>query len=191
VVAQAGALIAAGKLRAWGLLNWPAGLLAEAGRSAVAQGVPGPAAVQLPYSLVRRSPVEDADVAQALGASGTSVVASAVLAGGALSGKYGAGGHAKGAEGAGDAGAGRLAAQRDDPALAPAFAAAAELHALAADLDTAPAALAIAFALSHDSVASVLFGATTPAQIAENVAALDLLDRLGDDGLARLRAIGG
>jgi L-glyceraldehyde 3-phosphate reductase len=185
VVAQAGALIAAGKLRAWGLLNWPAGLLAEAGRSAVAQGVPGPAAVQLPYSLVRRSPVEDADVAEALGASGTSVVASAVLAGGALSGKYGAGGHT--GEGTGT---GRLAAQRDDPALAPAFAAAAELHALAADLDTAPAALAIAFALSHDSVASVLFGATTPAQIAENVAALDLLDRLGDDDLARLRAIG-
>ena len=190
VVAQAGALIAAGKLRAWGLLNWPAGLLAEAGRSAAAQGVPAPAAVQLPYSLVRRSPVEDADVAEALGASGTSVVASAVLAGGALSGKYGAGGHAEGGGHAG-AGAGRLAAQRDDPALAPAFAAAADLRALAAGLDTAPAALAIAFALSHDSVASVLFGATSPAQIAENVAALDLLDRLGDDELARLRTIGG
>ncbi len=97
VVAQAGALIAAGKLRAWGLLNWPAGLLAEAGRSAAAQGVPAPAAVQLPYSLVRRAPVEDADVAEALGASGTSVVASAVLAGGALSGKYGAGGDAEAA----------------------------------------------------------------------------------------------
>jgi L-glyceraldehyde 3-phosphate reductase len=199
VVAQAGALIAAGKLRAWGLLNWPAGLLAEAGRSAAAQGVPAPAAVQLPYSLVRRSPVEDADVAEALGASEASVVASAVLAGGALSGKYAARGQAEGvgdagagrlAEGGDAAGAGRLAAQRDDPALAPAFAAAADLRALAADLDTAPAALAIAFALSQDSVASVLFGATSPAQIAENVAALDLLDRLGDGDLARLRAIG-
>ena len=190
MVAQVAGLIEAGKLRAWGSLNWPAGLLAEAGRGPRRRASPAPAAVQLPYSLVRRSPVEDADVAEALGASGTSVVASAVLAGGALSGKYGAGGHAESGGHAG-ARAGRLAAQRDDPALAPAFAAAADLRALAAGLDTAPAALAIAFALSHDSVASVLFGATSPAQIAENVAALDLLDRLGDDELARLRTIGG
>ena len=35
-----------------------------------------------------------------------------------------------------------------------------------------PAALAIAFALAHPAVASVLFGATRPAQIAENVTAL-------------------
>ena len=57
VVHQAGALIESGKLRAWGLLNWPADLLAEAGRSADRQNVAMPAAVQLPYSLVRRSPV--------------------------------------------------------------------------------------------------------------------------------------
>jgi aryl-alcohol dehydrogenase-like predicted oxidoreductase len=37
----------------------------------------------------------------------------------------------------------------------------------------------------------VLFGATTPGQIAENVAALDVLERLGDDELAALRATGG
>jgi aryl-alcohol dehydrogenase-like predicted oxidoreductase len=83
-----GARIAGGKLRAWGLLNWPAELLAEARRSAAAQGVPAPAAVQLPYSRVRRSPVEDPDVAVARAVSGASVVASAVLAAGALSGKY-------------------------------------------------------------------------------------------------------
>jgi L-glyceraldehyde 3-phosphate reductase len=193
VVAQAGALIAAGKLRAWGLLNWPAALLAEAGRSAAAQGVPAPAAVQLPYSLVLRSPVEDADVAEALAVSGARVVASAVLAGGALTGKYGgAGGPAEdsGTAAPGDAAGGRLAARRDDPALAAAFGAAADLRALAADLGTTPAALALAFALGHDAVASVLFGATAPAQIAENVAALALLDRLGEDELARLHAIG-
>jgi aryl-alcohol dehydrogenase-like predicted oxidoreductase len=225
VVASVGALIAAGKLRAWGLLNWPAPLLAEAGRSAAAQGVPLPAAVQLPYNLVRRSPVEDAEVADALAVSGASVVASAVLAGGALSGKYGAAAAAgadaaaaagqgtsaaaaagadasaaagqgagaaaaAGADAAATRGAGRLASQRDDPALAAAFAAGEDLRALAGDLDTTPAALSIAFALAHPSVATVLFGATSPAQIAENVAALDLLERLDGDGLARLRAIG-
>src|SRR3954464_14336707 len=44
VVAQCGALIESGKLRAWGLLNWPAAMLAEAGRSAERQDVPMPAA---------------------------------------------------------------------------------------------------------------------------------------------------
>jgi L-glyceraldehyde 3-phosphate reductase len=196
VVASVGALIAAGKLRAWGLLNCAAGLLAEAGRSAQAQGVPPPAAVQLPYSLVRRSPVEDADVAAALAVSGASVVASAVMAGGALSGKYGASGVGAGPGAAGSVadagvgGAGRLASRRDDPALAAAFAAGEDLRALAADLGTTAAALSIAFALAHPSVATVLFGATSPAQIAENVDALDLLARLDGDGLARLRAIG-
>jgi aryl-alcohol dehydrogenase-like predicted oxidoreductase len=180
VVAQVGALIAAGRLRAWGLLHWPAELLAQAGRSAAEQGVPAPAAVQLPYSLVRRSPVEDADVADALAVSGASVVASAVLAAGALSGKYAGGG------GAG----GRVADRRDDPALAPAFSAAEELSALARELETTPAALAIAFALANDNVASVLFGATTPEQVAENATALDVLARLGDEGRARLRAVG-
>jgi aryl-alcohol dehydrogenase-like predicted oxidoreductase len=191
VVAQAGALIRAGKLRAWGLLNWPAALLAEAGRSAAGQGVPPPAAVQLPYSLVRRSPVEDGEVAEALAVSGASVVASAVMAGGALSGKYGRGSHGAEPGGAGAVGAGgRLAAQRDDPALAGAFAAGDELRALATELDTTAAALAIAFALVHPSVASVLFGATSAGQISENVAALDVIARLDEDALARLRAIG-
>ena len=37
-----------------------------------------------------------------------------------------------------------------------------------------PAALAIAFALANPDVASVLFGASRPGQIAENVAALDV-----------------
>jgi aryl-alcohol dehydrogenase-like predicted oxidoreductase len=37
-----------------------------------------------------------------------------------------------------------------------------------------PAALAIAFALAHPRTASVLFGATSPAQIAENVGALQV-----------------
>ena len=173
VVAQAGGLIAAGKVRAWGLLNWPAELLAQAGPSAAAQGVAPPAAVQLPYSLVRRSPVEDADVAEALAASGASVVASAVLAGGALSGKYGAT----------DA-TGRLAGRGDDPALAAAFAAGERLRALAAGLDTTPAALAIAYALRHPAVASALLGATSPAQVAENVAALDVAARLETDAEA-------
>jgi L-glyceraldehyde 3-phosphate reductase len=179
VVAQVGALIASGKLRAWGLLNWPAALLAEAARSAERQGVAMPAAVQLPYSLVRRSPVDDPDTSDALEASGASIVASATLAAGALSGKY-----------ASDTANGRIEKERDDPKHAAALAAAQELISLGAQLEAPPASLAIAFALTHPNVASVLFGATTPTQIQENVAAASLAERLQDRDLERLRAIG-
>ena len=51
-------------------------------------GVQAPCAAQLPYSLVRRSPVEDEAMARALAEAGAGVVASFCLEGGILSGKY-------------------------------------------------------------------------------------------------------
>ena len=135
-----------------------------------------PAAVQLPYSLVRRSPVEDPATTAALQASGASIVASATLAAGALTGKY-----------ASAKTNGRIENERDDPKHKTALAAAKELLSLGAQLEAPPAALAIAFALQHPSVASVLVGATTPEQIADNVAAVQLADRIDPAGL---RAVG-
>jgi aryl-alcohol dehydrogenase-like predicted oxidoreductase len=48
------------------------------------------------------------------------------------------------------------------------------VRALAEELGHSPAALAIAFALAHPRVATVLFGATSPEQIADNVRALEI-----------------
>jgi aryl-alcohol dehydrogenase-like predicted oxidoreductase len=90
------------------------------------------------------------------------VVASFVMAGGVLTGKYGAGQ------------TGRAAGEIGDPRFAAARERGERLRALASELDTSPAALAIAFGLAHPAVATVLFGATSPAQIADNVTALDL-----------------
>ena len=82
-------LIAAGKARAWAIVNWPADqLLAAVARSPRAEDVPQPCAAQLAYSLVHRSPVEDDDMRRRSTACGAPVVASYVLAGGVLSGKY-------------------------------------------------------------------------------------------------------
>jgi aryl-alcohol dehydrogenase-like predicted oxidoreductase len=50
----------------------------------------------------------------------------------------------------------------------------ARVRELAGELGVPAAALAIAFALANPDVASVLFGASRPEQIAENVAALDV-----------------
>jgi aryl-alcohol dehydrogenase-like predicted oxidoreductase len=172
-------LIAAGKARAWGMLNWPADVIVDATRIALEEGLPVPCAAQLPYNVVFRSPVEDPDTVDALGVTGAGVIASAVLAFGALTGKY-----------ASKEATGRIAAELEDPFVRPALRAAQPLGALAERLDTTAAALAIAFALANPQVASVLFGATRPEQIAENAAATDVLSAISGDELAELRHIG-
>ena len=69
---------------------------------------------------------------------------------------------------------GRAVGEIDDPRFAAAREQGSRLRALAAEVGAGPAALAIAFALSNPAVATVLFGATSPAQIADNMAALEV-----------------
>ena len=179
IVHDIGRLIAAGKLRAWGVLNWKAELIVQAADEAAAQGVPPPCAAQLAYSLVRRSPVEDREMANALDGANASVVASFTLDGGALTGKYM------------EAGAtGRLASSLGDESHQPALKAARELSALAERRATRPAPMAIGFALLNPRVASVLFGATTPEQVVENVSAVEIVAGMDDATIADLGKIG-
>lgn len=175
VVGAVDELIAAGKVRAWGVLNWPPELIAEATRAAGAEQAPPPCAAQLAYSLAYPDGAENEAMVDALGAAGACVVASAVLANGALTGKYAS------------AKLGRLAGQRDDPRRRAAFRIGEGLARLSRRLDTTPARLAIAFALGNPHVTSVLFGATTPEQVTDNVQALALVNRLDDAELKELR----
>jgi len=162
MVTAVGELIAAGKARAWGIVNWEAGPFMEAIRAAETQAVPAPCAAQLPYSLVSRDWVENDEMIGALDASGAGLVASYVMAGGLLTGKYDTGG------------SGRATGQLEDPRHRTARELGRRVRALADELQVSPAALAIAFALANPATVSVLFGATTAAQIAENVAALQI-----------------
>jgi len=179
LVAEVGGLVSSGRARAWGLVNWPADRAGLAVQAAPALGVTPPCAIQLPYSLVRRSWLEDAAMAGVFEVSGAAGIASFSLAGGVLSGKYLSG-----------PAAGRAAGTLEDSRVAPAVAAAGELAILAGRLDTTPAALALAFPLTNPIVASVLFGATSAEQVRANCAAVGLLDRLGPDDLAELKRIG-
>jgi aryl-alcohol dehydrogenase-like predicted oxidoreductase len=179
IVESVGALIAAGKVRAWGTGNWEPEKHAAAARVADEIGVPRPCAAQLPYNLVARGYVETSALDEALDASGASVVASYVLDGGALTGKY-----------ADRSAAGRHAGRLDEPRRRRVLETAGELHSLAVELDTTAAALAIAFALANERVATVLFGATSSEQVAENVRAVELLERLTPAEVDRLQAIG-
>jgi L-glyceraldehyde 3-phosphate reductase len=179
LVSSMGGLVASGRARAWGIVNWEAEPLLAVSAEANKQGVTQPAAAQLAYSLVHRSPVEDEDMLHALAACGSPVVASFVLAGGVLTGKYDT-----------DLVAGRAAGTLDEPRVARAVVAGRQLAQLAQSVGTAPAALAIAFTLTNPAVATVLFGATTPDQVRENATALELVEQLDDAQLADLRSIG-
>ena len=168
IVESVGRLLRAGKARAWGFVNWEPALVAEASQIAHRIGVPPPAAAQLPYFLGHRQALEGPDARKALSDSGAAVVASFALAGGALTGKYTRGG------------SGRYDDGPDDPDLKSALATGERLAELAERTGTSASALALAFALNGPGVASVLFGATSEAQLEQNLRALevptDLLD---------------
>lgn len=172
-------LIGVGKARAWGTLNWPPDLAERAGQIAAAAGVPGPAATQPAYSLVNRAAVEDPRMREVAAARDIAIVASYALAGGVLTGKYDR-----------DPQAGRAAGLLGSPRYAAGVAAGRELARFAAEIGRDPAQLAIAFALGHPSVTSVLFGATRPEQIRSNLGALDVARELTDDERTRLNSIG-
>jgi aryl-alcohol dehydrogenase-like predicted oxidoreductase len=172
-------LVRAGKARAWGIVNWPAGRFAEAVEIAAARGYPEPCAAQLPYGLLRRSVVEDPAMANTIEQTGAGLVPSYVLAGGILTGKYGEA-----------TGVGRMRAALADPATVAALEVAARLVELADELGQAPATLAVAFAAAHPLTASTLVGATRPEQLEESAAGVALATRLDDGALARLRAVG-
>lgn len=179
LVAGAGALVASGKARAWALVNWQAGPAGQAVEAAASLAVTPPCAIQLPYSLVQRSWVDDPAMTRALSAAGAGVIASFSLAGGVLTGKYRSG----------DA-AGRAAGALSEPRYAQAVAAADELAGLAGRLGVTAAALALAFPLTNPAVTSVLFGATSAAQLRANCAAVSLRDSLAGEDLAQLVRIG-
>jgi aryl-alcohol dehydrogenase-like predicted oxidoreductase len=179
VVAMITELIAAGRARAWGTLNWSPDVLERACSIADDAGVPGPCATQLPYSLVTRGAVESPSLAAVAAGRDVAIVASYALAGGVLTGKY-----------ARVPDAGRAAGQLDQPRYASGVAAGRELAALAAELGRDPAQLAMAFVLLNPAVTTLLFGATSPEQVASDVAALAVAAELTDAERAQLRAVG-
>jgi aryl-alcohol dehydrogenase-like predicted oxidoreductase len=176
-VEQIAAVLATGRVDAWGVVNWSAEALTAAGREAHTLGLAQPCAVQLPYSLAHTDWVENPAMERALADTGASLIPSAVLAGGALSGKY--------AEGR----AGRLSGELDSPARRGAFELGAALRAPAQRLGVSPATLAIAFTLRHPRTAATLIGATRPEQIDDALAAVKLAGQMSEGNARQLREL--
>lgn len=175
------ALLKSGKVRYWGGLNWSAGQLGEAHALATREGLVAPVACQPAYSLLVKDPVEESQNAAVYRESGIGVVASYTLYGGLLSGKYNQ-----------DAGTldnrfkpEEIEKMREDGLLAKVD----RVIEIAQNLGCTPSQLAMAYVLKNPQVASVLFGAKSPAQITNNLKALEVAARLDETVMVQLREL--
>ncbi len=157
------AMIEAGKIRHYGLSNETAWGVCEFCRAAKALGVPGPVTIQNSYSLLSRN--VDNDLAEALFRENMSLLAYSPLAAGILSGKY--------RDGAKPAGArftlfDSLGIRFRKPMVAEAVDAYA---ALAARRGMTLVQLALGYVASRWFLGASIIGATSMAQLKEDIAA--------------------
>lgn len=157
-------LIAAGKIRHYGLSNETAWGMAEFVRTADELGLPRPVSVQNAYNLLNRS--YEMGLTEVTQQTNIPLLAYSPLAFGILSGKYrqeAAGGRMKLYPGFG-----ARYHKTNVPEAARAYAELAEAHGLS------PAQMALAFVNSRWFVASTIIGATTMTQLLENLGSLDI-----------------
>ena len=177
MVKQMDDLIKTGKLRHWGILNWPAAQIEEAWQAATTAGMQPPCAAQLAYSLLNTSPVEAEPIRKIFSVAGIGIVASYSLYGGLLSGKYNTEATIKGRFGA-DA----VESMRQKGLLAKVN----RVISLAQEVGCSPAQLALAYCLRNDQVTSLLFGATKVSQVEENIQTLEILPQINQEVMAKL-----
>ncbi|HEV7438061.1 MAG TPA: aldo/keto reductase [Methylobacterium sp.] len=182
------ALVRAGKVRYWGMSNAPAWYIAKLATLAAMRGLPGPIAMQFFYSLVNRD-VEDEHIPLAA-EFGMGMVPWSPLAFGLLTGKYDratveragprGGGLPKDAASAGDvrpADDKRLdgANPFGDSLFTPRNWDIVEaVRRVADEMGESPARVALAWLVARPGVTSTLMGVSRAAQVADNIAALDL-----------------
>ena len=173
------ALIAAGKIRHYGLSNETAWGVCEFHRVARELGVPGPVTLQNSYSLVSRN--VDNDLAEVLFRNRMSLLAYSPLAGGMLSGKYLGGAKPSGAR---FTLFDNFSLRFRKPLVAEAVGAYAEL---AARRGISLIQLALGYVRSRWYLGAVIVGATTIAQLAEDIAGAQF--ELDPETLAEIAAI--
>ncbi|MHB8682214.1 MAG: aldo/keto reductase [Acidimicrobiales bacterium] len=158
-------LVAAGKIREIGCSNFTTEQLEEARQVATSKGAVPFVSVQNEYSILHRRP--ELDVLDFCTRSGTAFIPYYPLARGLLTGKYRRG--QKAPEGTrlatyDDAQYGKFATDEN-------LAVVEQLEALASRHDRSVVELAIAWLAARPAVASVIAGATSPAQVAANARA--------------------
>ena len=168
VVRDVQAEITRGSFASWGVNNWPAEALQLALDTAASEGLTPPSFAQLKYGLVRRSMAEGEFYGGWFADGTLALQASDAFEGGILVGKL----SPQRKIGA-DVGGIREAIVQAYP----------EVERIARTFDASPAQLGLAFCLANPATANVLFGASSVAQLDDNLGAVALLDAVGADAI--------
>jgi voltage-dependent potassium channel beta subunit len=175
-------MIASGKALYWGTSEWSAAEIMAAWQIADKHHLAKPVTEQPQYNLLHRERFEQ-EYARLYRDIGLGTTIWSPLASGLLTGKYNEGvpsdsrGTLKGYE--------WLAPRLTDPAK---LAVAKRLAPIAADLGCTLAQMSLAWCLKKPNVSTVITGASRPAQVVENMKALDVVGKLGPDVMARIEA---
>ncbi len=179
-------LINQGKVLYWGTSEWSAQEILEARRLADKHNFHAPVVEQSQYNLFHRHRVEQEYAPLYETGPGLGTTIWSPLASGLLTGKYNDGVPpesrltVKGLEWLRDR---VIDEQKPKLDVVPALAA------IARELDTTLPRLAVAWCLKNLRVSTVILGASRPAQLKENLGALDLLPKLSPELLARLDSL--
>lgn len=173
-------IIASGKALYWGTSEWSADEIRGAIEIAERHHLHKPVTEQPEYNLLARRRVEK-EYARIFADYGYGATVWSPLASGLLTGKYrdGIPDDSRGAL----PGYGWLAKRLSDAEVLQKVE---RLRPIADELDCSMAQLALAWCAANPNVSTVITGASRPAQVLENFAAIDVLERLDDDMLARI-----
>jgi voltage-dependent potassium channel beta subunit len=175
-------IVGSGRALYWGTSEWAADEIRAAWEVAERHHLHAPVVEQPQYHLLHRRKVER-EYARLYEDIGLGLTTWSPLASGLLTGKY-ADGVPEGSRATLE-GYEWLRDQVTDPAKNAKVRA---LRDVADDLGCTLAQLAIAWCAANPDVSTVITGASRPEQVSENMVALDVLDRLDDDVMARIDA---
>jgi voltage-dependent potassium channel beta subunit len=173
-------IIASGRAHYWGTSEWAADEIRGAIEIAERHHLHKPVTEQPQYNLLARDRVER-EYRRLFDETGYGATVWSPLASGMLTGKY-RDGIPDGSRGA-LKGFGWLAKRLTDQE---ALAKVERLRPIADELGCSLAQLSLAWCAKNPDVSSIITGASRPSQVSENFAALEVIDRLDDDVLARI-----
>ena len=173
-------IITQGKALYWGTSEWSADEIRAAWAVAERHGWHKPVMEQPQYNLFHRKRVEQ-EYARLYDDMGLGLTTWSPLASGLLTGKY-RGGVPEGSRGT----LKNMAYLHDDLTNAAKNAAVDQLEVIAAELGATPAQLAIAWVAKNPHVSTVITGASKLAQLQANLGALEVLDKLTPEVMARI-----
>lgn len=178
-------IVSSGRALYWGTSEWPTTALLEAYEICDRHHLRRPTMEQPEYNLFHRERVEE-EYRPIIERYGLGLTTWSPLASGLLTGKY-ASGIPEGSRGA-LPGYEWLRKKLTDAELNAKVRA---LQEVAADLGCTMAQLAIAWCARNPHVSSVITGASRPSQVVENMASLEVLERLDEEVLTRIEAVVG